>query len=503
MSTNTNQIPTVSVSVISHKEIEKEEARRAERRATPVVDSVEIESGSQCAPSADTESPKSASRKGSHQSSHAQLLKTRSDLKQDIVRAGFSATDQETDGEKLEEHASQVLEKVEDKIAEMKAQGKEGPQLDRLEKIQMRLLESFTKYQGAFLSANGIEQAPRENVVSEPDFVKSSAESPEETALWSQLSKELGVFGIKVAHKNIEIVQSDLLKAGKEGLSALKTRETALKEEETAAKDSLKQATTPDEKQKAEKRLQEVQAELSTLVQKKLELQKSFTRAEGLSDKIVQMQTKRELGVEQEEISRPVVEKTPEAQQAPQRSEGSVVRIQSAQERARPSTDSLHTASESNSSESAFVSTPDYSGTMLSIASSGSRLREDARKTDKQIEQLLRAALSGNWEAVKTALILLDKRASQVMVGMGALTVKSMRSYEKYMAGLSAELQRLTGNEADYNAQLASINSEMNMYSMNRQAISNFLRDTMSMAETIQNLTKGVLDSDQRRIPRG
>ena len=135
----------------------------------------------------------------------------------------------------------------------------------------------------------------------------------------------------------------------------------------------------------------------------------------------------------------------------------------------------------------------DFSGTTLSIASTGSNVRSEARKTDKALKKLLQAALAGNFEAIKTALIFLDKRASLVTIGMGSQTIKAMQSYEKQMSALSGSIGKLKGSEPDYNAQLAKINSEMNQYSMNRQAIGNFLRDTMSMKEEISNLTSSFL----------
>lgn len=153
-------------------------------------------------------------------------------------------------------------------------------------------------------------------------------------------------------------------------------------------------------------------------------------------------------------------------------------------------------SSDASSGPSPLVAANDSSGTLLAIQSVGNKLRSDARMTDKLIKKLLQAALNGNWEAVKSALIFLDKRASQIVIGMGAQTVKAMTLYEKQMSGVSKGIGQLKGTEPDYSSRLAKFNSEMNLYSQNRMAIANFLRDTMSMREEIANMTHSVLQKD-------
>jgi uncharacterized coiled-coil DUF342 family protein len=68
-----------------------------------------------------------------------------------------------------------------------------------------------------------------------------------------------------------------------------------------------------------------------------------------------------------------------------------------------------------------------------------------------------------------------------------------MQSYEKQMSALNNSIGKLKGNEPDYNAKLAKLNSEMNQASLNRQSIVNFLRDTMNMREEIGNTTHGMI----------
>ncbi len=127
-------------------------------------------------------------------------------------------------------------------------------------------------------------------------------------------------------------------------------------------------------------------------------------------------------------------------------------------------------------------------------------MKSEAKKTDQAVKKLLAAALSGNWEAIKSALILLNKKASMLMIGIGAQTIKSMQYYEKQMGVLSKSIGQLDSKSSDYSGKLAQINSQMNQYSLNRQSISNFLRDAMTMREEMASVLQSINQKESQII---
>lgn len=529
----TQPIPqiTVNVASISAKDIE-DEAKKADKSRTVArgeVDTVTVESSKQGMASSAEGTPPPTRGLGKFDK-----MKTASaEQKKAYVAAGGKAG---KDGEVSEESVEALLEQLESQISES-----EDPQeIKALEAKKDNLRNAYNR-----LVAVKAEEAPGTTVVrsaSESALGGDSAQSGQEAALWAKLQtglKDLGIDLENAQDHDAERVRASVTEKFGKKLTEVQGRIKTLGEQATELQAKLKTATSPDEKVNLQKQLKTLTEELTQLTQKKQELIQGFSKFSVMADQIFRLQVLVDLNghVQQtnktqqdKTVTTKSAKKTLGTQSAPSGTGGARLGTQSVTGQSDQEDDSyvdagggstsgggsavggrnatLTTASATDSGEDVgttgtagappMVAANDFSGTTLAIQSTSSSLKSEAKKTDALIKKLLKAALAGNWEAVKVALVLLDKRASIVTIGMGAQTIKAMQNYEKQMSALNSNLGKLKGNEPDYNAKLAKINSEMNMYSMNRQAIANFLRDTMTMREEIMGLTHSVLQKDSQ-----
>ena len=516
----TNNVPTVNVNLdaVSRKVAEDDKAisRRKEAAAQQVIpDSVEIATSSNASIASHAEGQAPSAKQNSSQSSHANLLGAREKLEKKFEEAGLKASPKDIEGEKIEKYAFDVKERLESKISKLKESDASKEDISHLSTMRDEITQALDDYHKvhfeASLGASG-EALSGETLMKSNSPDQSVAASSQESALWEQVEGKLGVkfSGAAGMERDPEKLQVVASKHFEEATASLQDEMKSLKTKQLETEGRLKNAK-PEKKKPILEELKTILTEQDRLIQKAKGIQQDVSQVAALSDNILALRTQKDLGVSsqtqtiqeesvstfqrkaQRQTSNPTQPKTSDKATTQQ----SALSIQSAGD----SSSSLTSASDPTSSTTPLTSsTPDYSGTSLMISSAANNLQSESKKTDAQIKKLLQAALSGNWEAIKSALILLDKRASTVVMGIGAQTIKAMQFYEKQTAALSSSLGKLKGKEPDYNARLAKINSDMNLYSMNRQAISNFLRDAMTMREEIANTTHGLLQRDAQIV---
>lgn len=513
---STQNIPIVGVSVgqasrVSTRDMEKEEERKqriVSQRLEIAQDSFEnLEQTGKMSAAAEGLPPKAGKQQGAHSS----LKEARSRLLKVIKETGKKIQSKDVEGEKLSAMAEQMIEKTEEDIVSLRQKGRGGSDLARLESMRDELYSARDAYHAALSDATSSTASLEEASVSQAS--PQAQMSTGEKNLWDEAKNLLEVDEIQ--EKDVEKLQKLVsAKLGKD-MKDLKAQEKDLTTEAKSISEELKTASL-DQKDKLQKDLEKVQKSLGEVMAKQKALSQKSQQAHGLVDKLVALQTKKDLGIEDISVIQPGVGEKIKEDQSPDagknlRTTTAALSIKSASDTSAPRAESTHTAGAMLRVESQHESTDhstslltvanDVSGTTLAIASTGDTLRSNAKKTDKILKQLLQAALSGNWEAIKTALILLDKRASQITIGMGAQTIKAMQFYEKQMNALSDTLGKIKqqGNP-EFQSKLAQINSQMNIYSMNRQAIANFLRDTLTMREEVANLTHSVLQKDSQIV---
>ena len=500
-------IQTVHIPI--SKEIEREkkidEIRQQQKvfQVEPATDSLQIDTSMDVASQAEVEDLKLSGR-----SPHDSLKEGRKDLKGEFERAGAKFTEAEIEGEKIGKFASKMIEETDQQILKLHANGGDGAEVARLEEIRDRLQASLAAYQSARLETVGTALEVQSAGV-------QTGETPEEQKLWDQLlAGAEKTLGIKIAGKDIEKAQSVLNEAFKKESSSLKQKFAELKTKEGDLTAQLKKAAGlgEGEKKKLEDQLKAVQSELTEVSQKVKGLSQDFSHLHTVAENILKHQVARDLmvGIASEEKP-PHIKTAP----GPQKGVKDAALVKGVKISGLAALTATDTTSDTTGSVSALGTggtgesggtgggssiASDFSGTGLAIGRSSYNIKSESKKLDKLIQKLLAAAMSGNWEAIKSALIMLDKRASMTTTQMGAQVIKAMQSYEKQMSGLSKSLGKLKGKEPDYNARLAKINNEMNLYSLNRQAIANFLRDTLTMREEIANLTHSVLQKDSQIV---
>ncbi len=140
------------------------------------------------------------------------------------------------------------------------------------------------------------------------------------------------------------------------------------------------------------------------------------------------------------------------------------------------------------------------SSVVMGITSSYYRGRSDERKLKGMIDKLIAAISRGDLDAISTALILIGRRSQESLRKVSLTMIKAMKYYEEQQSGLNDELESLTRDMGPtFGADMQAINNKMNMYSSNRQALMSMFRDTKAQVDTIENLTKSILDIEGRQ----
>jgi len=543
----TNQVAPVNVTVstLTSSDIEKD-AREQDKRAgkrggvDAGVDTVSVKTSGAAgtATAGEAKPPVKGTR-------HQSLKQARTNLETVLKNAGAEV--KVTSNESLIEKAHTTLDSLDQKITNFLEKGGKEGELAQWEKQREEILDSLSAFE--VLQADAGDAGHEVQTTSQTEGTQTQTDTGGEDfqPLWNSLEKELKTIGLDVrkGESDVELVQNKVTAQFSKELAKFKEKEIELTTRRGELETQLKETANPADKKRIETELKAVKAELETVLKDKQNLQISFLK---IHESLMNYQAASDLGLAPKASSK-VETRSAHVQSASAPAaaskKGGTVSTSSATSGNSPTSYSgptgagggttigtasatggsapqagagsgvsasggsggaaaLTTASADEggvavSGDTNVVGTNamnDFSGTTLAIASTSNNLKRETRRTEEAIKKLLRAALAGNYEAIKTALIMLDKKASQTVISMGASTIKAMQNYEKQMGQLSKSMEKLSTKDASYNAKLAQINSQMNMYSMNRQAIANFLRDTMNMREEIGNLTHGVISKD-------
>lgn len=122
--------------------------------------------------------------------------------------------------------------------------------------------------------------------------------------------------------------------------------------------------------------------------------------------------------------------------------------------------------------------------------------RQDDRKLMMILQQLLFAIMSGNIDAISTALTFIARRGKQTLLEAAGRTIRAMMAFERQQRAINDQIAQLNPKElgTGYAGRLQNLTNDMNMYSANRQAIVNFLRDVKSMSDELENIAKSWQD---------
>ncbi|HEX5037367.1 MAG TPA: hypothetical protein VFX30_09445 [bacterium] len=521
------------------KQDEDENKKRAAKRAgSPevAVDTVTLPAkGAGVATAATPKAPNSLS-------AHRKLVNARENLQNALNKAGANIS---TDDPDLATKAQTFLDGLDQQIATLLEKGGKEEKLNALVNNRDEILSTLGDYEAIKTeTAEGTVSVQSAEETGETGTSTSGPTPEEARAVFTSVDKDLKVIGLSVDpnETSYELIQNQTAAQFSKRIDELKAKESELNAQKSDLQEKLKTATA-EEKPVLEAQLKQVDVDLKQILQQKKDLQGAFIR---VNDVLSQAMAAQDLGitVKKDKVETRSSVTTSSASPTSSKKKSATVTTSSAvtgsqggskttggtQSTASAFTlntasaggtggdaaltsgevdtsavaggglvgtasaeDPLSEAGGSLSTNSAFN---DFTGTTLAIASSSNALKSDARRTEEAIKKLLRAAMSGNYEAIKTALVLLDKRASQIVIGMGTATIKAMQNYEEQQGALSKSMDSLKSDDPSYSAKLAQINSQMNSYSMNRQAIANFLQQTMTTREEIGNTTHGFISKD-------
>ncbi len=121
--------------------------------------------------------------------------------------------------------------------------------------------------------------------------------------------------------------------------------------------------------------------------------------------------------------------------------------------------------------------------------------REESRKITMLLQMLMHAIQAGNTDAIGTALTFIAMRGKKTLLQAAARTVRAMESFERQQQTINNQMANLNaeGNR-NYQSQMMTLTNDMNVYSSNRQAIVNFLRDVKGMVDELDNMDKSWRD---------
>ncbi len=512
----TTPIPQVNVNVlIDAIEIQKREKEAREKkavRAQSIPDTFEETSEVGIASQAEAPSPTGDTRKETRDT-HKNLKESRSNLVHTTLdgakELGLKITVKDLEGSQLEEHVLEVLSGLEEKILELEEKEGNSPRVAGLKKQRDEIYRAREDYLAA---KSAVEEA------ASPTATVQSASAGEgsgnftsterEDSFWKKLEGIGFVSDASVPEeRDLDKIweKIDVKKAELANLSSkINEKKSTIKNLE----DSLRTASTPEEKERIHQQIKTVKAELQGLVDQQQSLKRVIVQAISYAEQIQKIQVAGALGLNPDEQEEKRSRTVSAASVEPEKESRETQSSSSASE--EPSTapfvgtasagggDSGSAGLVASGSTGVVTAANDFSGTTFSIASVGNNLRSDAKKTDKIIKRLLAAIKSGNWEAFKVAMIFINKQASTNLKAMGFQLVKAMQFYEKSQAELSGALKNLDAKSPDYNAKLANINLQINSYSQNRMAIGNFVRDMFTTVEEATNLTSSIISADHR-----
>ncbi len=512
------QIPIVSVSVAvpSTSETRAEEQRR-QRRTGEVDQSSEY---SETAHGSDGEKTGHADyaegRSLTKNTPDAFLVhkEKRSLLEKTLKDNGVKHKDLQ--GGDIDQLAEKNLKTLDGKIHEQIAkQGEESTEVKNLKRKYEELASCLEDYRAAL-------SVTEESVAGKSSVGSHALVPPELNLKEKALLKELGqLAGCEMdPESDTASVLAKLNAKASQDLQQLKTKELSLKSEMDELQKKLQKVQDPSSPEgiQIKDQIEKVKKELEVLSNKQKTIQLNFSRAEKISDQILSLRTKRDLNLDftSSESETPsqaapiqsasitITNRTPsQVRSSAQVSTSSVLPSLVVPEGQNREEDQIVSGVSTQSVNPPALQTADVNNNTLSIQSTSAQATADARKTDRMINQLIALINRGDGDAITTCLILMSKKSSYAVINMAKESIKALQYYEKQTASLVTRLNSMSpSGNASYSSQLSGINTQINLYSQNRQAIMSFMQSTLSDDEQIKVQTKSVIDKIQRTRER-
>lgn len=126
--------------------------------------------------------------------------------------------------------------------------------------------------------------------------------------------------------------------------------------------------------------------------------------------------------------------------------------------------------------------------------------KRQARKLTFMIQILLAAIGQGNIDAIENALTLISLKSKTTLIQASQHMILAMMGYEEQTNNIVNEMEKLAKKDptAGQSMGFMQLSARMNQYSTARQAITNTVRDVMSMVEELATIEKSVYDKKDR-----
>lgn len=146
-----------------------------------------------------------------------------------------------------------------------------------------------------------------------------------------------------------------------------------------------------------------------------------------------------------------------------------------------------------------YAEVGDFSGNNFYINQQNYENRAKARHLDFLTQILLAAICQGNVDMIESAITVINLKAKTTLIETAKHVIEAMRQYDKEMKTISDQMAALAGRRPeDGGASLQHLNAEMNSLSMVRTAITNMLRDIMTMNEEMSTLENSIYSKKDR-----
>ena len=137
---------------------------------------------------------------------------------------------------------------------------------------------------------------------------------------------------------------------------------------------------------------------------------------------------------------------------------------------------------------------------MTSGGGLGDEIREQNRKISALIQFLLLQILSGNIDAITSAMIAISRKSKGTLILSSVAMLSAMQQYDEQQARLTEQFKNLQFDPNDpksataFQHESSSLSMQINSIAVARQMFMNQMRDVMTMSEEIGNIEKSVLD---------
>lgn len=134
----------------------------------------------------------------------------------------------------------------------------------------------------------------------------------------------------------------------------------------------------------------------------------------------------------------------------------------------------------------------------MMVERSGFENARKARKLDMILQILMSSIMMGNIDAIANAMTMIGLKSKNTLVHASMHMLAAMNHYEKKTDEITKRIAEISKDQQPNAAKLQMEMANLSSYSSARQAITNSVRDVMSMVEEITTLEKSLYDKKDR-----